>query len=65
MNKAMTAFLATLGGIDATFYIFTPIFLSILWVSFVNVFDWKVYIFYGVGLFATLFRAIKIGFLKN
>lgn len=65
MNKTMTILLAVLGGIEATFYIFTPIFISVLWVNFVSVLDWRGYIFYGVGLLATLFRAIKIGFLKN
>jgi len=65
MRKITTILLAILGGIDVTITIFTPILLAVLWVSVSGLDDWSSYFFYGLGLFATLFRAIKIGFMKN
>jgi len=64
MYKIFKILLAILGGIDVTLYIFTPIILAALWVTVAGLNDWTAYFFYGIGLLATLFRAIKIGFLK-
>lgn len=64
MGKLKTTILAILGGIDVTVYMFTPIILAALWVSVAGLDDWTSYLFYGLGLFSTLFRAIKIGFMK-
>ena len=64
MNKFKKIILAVLGGIDTTIYLFTPIILVALWVLVTGLSDWKNFLFYGLGLLATLFRAIKIGFMK-
>jgi len=64
MNKLTKIFLATIAGIDVTLTIFTPILLATLWIS-VSGLNFFSYALYGLGLFATLFRAIKIGWLKN
>ena len=64
MNKVERIALAILGGMDATITMFTPIILSVVWISITPLDDWKVYFFFGLGLLATLFRAIKIGFMK-
>jgi len=65
MNKKLKIILAVLGGIDTTIYLFTPIILAAIWISIAGLNDWKSFLFYGLGLFSTLFRGIKIGFLKE
>lgn len=65
MKKFKKISLAIFGGIDTVIYMFTPMILSALWISVAGLGNWKVYFFYGLGLFATLFRAIKIGFMKD
>jgi hypothetical protein len=65
MNKFKLISLSVLGGIDVTLSIFTPIILASLYVTLFGLVDWKGYFFYGIGLSATIFRAIKIGWLKN
>lgn len=65
MNKFKTIILAVLGGIDTVIYMFTPMILAALWINLAGLDNWMTYFFYGLGLFATLFRAIKIGFMKN
>lgn len=64
MGKIKTILLATLGGIDVTIYMFTPILLAALWVDVNGLNSNYTYLLYGLGLLATLFRAIKIGFMK-
>jgi len=64
MNKFITIILAILGGINVTIEMFTPIILAVLWIRLAGLDLWTSYLFFGLGLFATLFRAIKIGFLK-
>jgi len=65
MNKSETVLIAILGGVDAVITILTPILLSFLWISYANLFGWKAYLFLAVGFLATLFRGIRIGFLKQ
>ena len=65
MNKLKKVILSILGGIDVTFTMFTPIILAAVWVTVSNLENWTEYFIYGIGLLATLFRAIKIGWLKN
>ena len=65
MNKFSTILLAILGGINVTIHMFTPIILSALWIRVAGLEDWTSYLFFGLGLFATLFRAIQVGFLKD
>ena len=61
MNKFKLVLLSILGGINVVMTIFTPIILAVIWVSITGLNNWTEYLFYGVGLLATLFRAIKIG----
>ena len=65
MNKATKITLSVLGGIDVTFRIFTPILIAVLWVTVSSLENWTEYFIYGLGLIATIFRAIKIGWLNN
>ena len=65
MNKLIKIILAILAGIEAVVYIATPILLSTLLVTLLNTTGWKLYFFYIICLLATLFRAIKIGWLKG
>ena len=65
MNKFLLVILAILGGIEVVFTIMTPIIIAIFWVTIIGIENWTSYIFFGVCLVATLFRAIKIGFLKK
>jgi hypothetical protein len=65
MNKFYKILIATLGGIETTFYLFTPILLAGLWVKVSGLNNWTSYFFYSIGLLSTLFRSIKIsGVLK-
>ena len=65
MNKLTTMILAILGGINVTISMFTPIILAVLWIRVAGLSNWTTYLFFGLGLFATLFRAIQVGFLKG
>lgn len=65
MNKFTKVILSILGGVDVVFTMFTPILIAVLWVKVSNLENWTEYFFYGIGLLATMFRAIKIGWLKN
>ncbi len=65
MNKFLLVLLAIFGGIEVVFYIFTPIVISIFWVYLIGLETWTSYFFFVICLLATLFRAIKIGFLKK
>ena len=65
MNKLLIALLAILGGVETIFYIITPIIIVVLWTSIVGFNNWVSYFFFGMGLFATTFRAIKIGWMKH
>ena len=65
MNKFLLVILAILGGVETVFYIFTPIILVVLWTSMVGFNNWTSYFFFGMGLFATTFRAIKVGWMKK
>jgi len=64
MNKFKTIILAILGASDVIINIITPILLVFVWISLSGFKDWGSYILYGVGLLATIFRAIRIGWLK-
>lgn len=63
MKKFKRIMISILGGIDVTFYMFTPIILAVVWVRIVGMTDWTEYFFYGIGLLSTIFRAIKVGWL--
>ena len=65
MNKFLIIILAILGGINAVVSMLTPIVLVMVWIRFAGLQDWQSYLFFSLGLLATLFRAIQIGFLKG
>jgi len=64
MNKLNKVLLAILAGIETTFYMFTPIIVATLWNGVFGLDSAGSYLIYGLGLFSTLFRAIKVGWLK-
>ena len=41
------------------------IILAAIWITIAGLDNWMPYFFYGLGLLATLFRAIKVGFMKH
>ena len=65
MNKLQKIALSILGGVDVTFYIFTPILISIMWIGLVQLTELYIYFIFSLGLLATFFRALKVGWLKN
>ncbi len=64
MNKLKKIILAVLGGADTLIHVITPIVLVSLWVSIVGLEGWRNFLFYGIGLLASLFRGIKVGFMN-
>jgi len=66
MNKFTIVFLSILGGMDILVRIMTPIILIWVWLAIFGLNGhWTSYVFILLGIGATCFRAIKIGFLKN
>jgi len=65
MNKKVLILLSILGGIDVSFYLATPIILVGIWASISGFNHWTDYLLFIIGLLSTIFRAIKVGFLKN
>ena len=65
MNKLLKVIIATLGGIDAVFTIGLPILVSLLWIRISGLVGWSSYVLLSAGILASIFRSIKIGFMKN
>jgi hypothetical protein len=71
MNKGLKTFIAVLGGVNVAFSIFIPIAISLLLINtgvFIGVIgftDYKTLIVLGLGVLASLYRAINVGFLRN
>ena len=65
MSKLKTIFLATLGGVDVTVTMITPILLVLFWQNLFGLNSFGSYLIFILCLLATLFRAIKIGFMKG
>jgi len=66
MNKFLKVLIATLGAIDVVFSIFIPIIVALLLINISGrLGDWRGSVVIGGGMLASLFRAIKIGFLKS
>ena len=65
MNKTTKIILAVLGGIDVTIYILTPIILSVIWMNIAGLENSLTYLFFALAGLSTLFRSIKIGFMKD
>lgn len=64
MNKLLKILLASLGGIESVFNIGLPILVSLIWINVSNITNWSSYVLLTAGILASLFRAIKIGFMK-
>jgi len=64
MNKKLKIFLAILGGFDVIFYIISPILLVSLYIAFFTVNNFVEIVLYTTGFLSTLFRGIKVGWLK-
>ena len=64
MNNFNKVILSILGGIDVTFYIISPILISILWVNVFYINKMGLNMIYAIGLFSSIFRGIKVGWLK-
>ena len=65
MNQLIKVIVAILGGIDTVFSIGIPILISIIWVRIGGVTGWSSYVLLSAGILACIFRAIKVGFMKN
>jgi len=65
MNKFLLILLSILGGIEVVFYVITPIIIAIFWVSIIGLYNWTSYFFFIMCLLATIFRGIKIGWMKK
>jgi hypothetical protein len=65
MNNLQKVLLSIIGGIDTTFKILTPLLLSVIFVSMGDLTEIGTYTIYILGGLACLFRAIKIGWMKN
>ena len=65
MNKFSKVLLSIIGGIDTTFKILTPLLLAVIFVSIGDLTELGTYVLYILGGLACLFRAIKIGWMKN
>jgi hypothetical protein len=63
MGKTKTIILATLGGIEAAFSIAIPVLVALLWISYSSFSDWSSYTVLCAGAIASVFRAIKVGWL--
>jgi hypothetical protein len=64
MKKTNKIILSILAGIDAVIYMFTPIIISAIWINITGLKSFGSYLFYILGLLATIFRAYKIGWMK-
>lgn len=64
MKTLKKVLLAILGACDVVIYIITPIILLALWINVFGLRGIGFYILFGVGLLATIFRGIKIGWMK-
>ena len=65
MNKTWKILLSVMAGVDAVIYMVTPIILSVVWITLRGLDDYGTALFFALGLIATTFRAIKIGWLKK
>ena len=56
--------LAILGGINVIIDVATPIVLVLMWQRIFGLANFGAYLFYTMGLLASVFRGIKIGWMK-
>jgi len=64
MNKIGKIILSILAGVEVTFYLVTPILLASLWTAVFGFDSFGSNLIYAMGLGATIFRAIKVGWMK-
>jgi len=65
MNKLKKSILAILGGCDVVIYVSTPIILAILWSLTLGFESYGAYVVYITGMCASVFRGIKIGWIRK
>ena len=65
MNKLKKISLVILGGIDVVVTVITPIMLAIIWISLFGILNWTSYFLLIICGLSSLFRAIKIGWIKR
>lgn len=61
MNKLLKTIIAVMAGVDIVMTIITPIFVSLMFINFADLTEFKLNLVFGIGLISTLFRSIKIG----
>ena len=64
MNKFMKALIASLGGINVVFNIFVPIAVSLLVIKSWNLTGFGSFIIIFIAILSSIYRAIKIGWMK-
>lgn len=64
MNKIKKVLISIFGAIDVTFYIVTPVFLTLIIIEFFQVSVLETYLLLITAFASTLFRAFKIGWMK-
>jgi len=63
MNKFFEVILSIMAGVERTFHIILPILLALIWFR-LNTLNFEAGLILGIGIISTLFRAIKVGFMK-
>ena len=65
MNKLIKIMLSIMGGVDVLFYTITPILIAVIWTNLFGINDIGAYVMYAAGLISSVFRGIKVGWLKK
>ena len=65
MNKSTKIILSVLGGFSALIDLMTPLAVAIVWIYYFDFSEFISKFIIMVGGFASIFRAIKIGFIKK
>jgi len=63
-QKFIVAILAILGGCSVIIEMTTPLFIVFIWTRLFGFYGFSSYLLYLIGFLASVYRAIKIGFLK-
>ncbi len=66
MKKLNKILLSILGGIDVVVIVITPILLILVWLSIFGIKNhWSSYVLIIIACLSSLFRGIKIGWIKR
>lgn len=65
MNKFKTIVLSILGGMEVSFYIFSPAIIINIWVYLFGLESFYSIVIYILGFAAMMFRAFKVGWMKE